>query len=911
MKRILFIVFLQFAWLSASATPPSDTTATNGTTNTPNCAVTSSLPSGNYHTCITSQAPSLASITLTASGAGSNYTWSPAAGLSATAGASVVANPTVTTTYTLNGTGCTTPVQVTVTVFKPQGTLTASNLNPCQGTPVDFTLVGANVNQYSWNITPSTLNNGTDNPFGTGATLATTNTRTLQTAGGSNGINPGSYDIQVLASDVRYDNDPNSLSCYDFNATPLTITIRRPSVTIKNPTLPVCVGEVVTLVASPFPAGVYTYAWSPAAGLSSTSSASVTFTATTAMIGMNPPYSVQVTDAYGCKSIIGNSGLDAPIYATPTITVTPSTATICPGGAPVQLTASGGIASPFSPEDPYTWTPSTGLSATTGAVVNASPTTTTTYTVTGKDVRTGCKGTATAKVSVSQSNIVTITPNKTAVCVGEIVAFGVGITPSAGPYTYRWFISPNTLANGSVNPVDGSTNAALSFNTSNYSPGVYNLELEATSGLGCTFASNSVAITVNPSPDITLKIDKKSYCVGDVVTMTASGANSYLWSPATGLSATTGSSVTFTLGSTSPPAYQVVGTNTTTGCSATKTLSSLGAIYNSRPTITTSGSKTVCGGSSAGLSASGASSYIWSPATGLNTTTGANVIAVVNATTTYTVTGTDANGCKNTATAKVTIDPSLGPPNQSITYNCETKVLTIIPSEAISSYIYSVNGVRYPSNVIGPIFGVLPADNPISVLVEYKSISCYTLEKFTLPACALPVTWLNTTAVLNTDNTVSLNWETAAETQNKGFEIERSSNAKSFERIGFVAASEQASDIKSYSFIDKTPMSEVNYYRLKQIDNDGTFSYSRIVAAKVQAETALRVFPNPAGDYVMVESDEIIETIRLISPLGQQIKTNSPLSKSVKLSTDGLATGIYFLEIATGEYRYVKKMIKQ
>ncbi len=244
--------------------------------------------------------------------------------------------------------------------------------------------------------------------------------------------------------------------------------------------------------------------------------------------------------------------------------------------------------------------------------------------------------------------------------------------------------------------------------------------------------------------------------------------------------------------------------------------------------------------------------------------------------------------------------------------------LSVVPNGTLSSELfewYDFNTGFIAATITGNASYTPTTSSTYYVVVSNLLIKDFTNRSYQLLGCrtaiALPVTWLNTTAVLNTDNTVSLNWETAAETQNKGFEIERSSNAKSFERIGFVAASEQAADVKSYSFIDKMPMSEVNYYRLKQIDNDGTFSYSRIVAAKVQAETALRVFPNPAGDYVMVESDEIIETIRLISPLGQQIKTDAPLSKSVKLSTDGLATGIYFLEISTGEYKSVKKIIKQ
>ncbi len=902
MKRILLLVLLSFVWIGAKASSLSDTTTTNGVANAPNCFVTSSLPSGNYHTCITSQAPSLASITLTASGAGSNYTWSPATGLSATTGASVVANPTVTTTYTLNGTGCTTPVQVTVTVFKPQGTLTASNLNPCQGTPVDFTLVGANVNQYSWNITPSTLNNGTDNPFGTGATLATTNTRTLQTAGGSNGINPGSYDIQVLASDVRYDNDPNALSCY-FNSTPLTVTIHKPTVNIsKLSDGNVCVGDVVTLTAT----GASTYVWSPAAGLSATTGTSVTFTATAAMVGMIPPYTAVGTDAFGCVSQ-SSSTADIGISPIPMITVTPSSATICPGGAPVTLTASGGVASPFSPEDPYTWTPTTGLSATTGAVVSASPTTTTTYTVTGKDVRSGCKGTATAKITVVNP-VVTITPSTTQpVCKGQSVTINSVLTGGTAA-DYTWFISPNTLSSGVTNPQDQTKTQNLVFNTANLAPGTYTIGQSILTNGNCIGNSNEIQIVVKATPEVRINGNAKVYCVGDVVTMTASGADSYAWSPAAGLSAITGSSVTFTLGSTTPPAYQVIGT--TAGCSETKTLASLGLVYNPRPTVTTSGNQTICGRNTTVISAMGARSYTWSPTTGLTiNATGSGVAAYVERTTTYTVTGTDANGCKNTANVTITVDPSIGAPNQSVTYNCETKVLTIIPAEDPKAFNYTINDVKYETNIIGPTFGVLPANNPIEIVVRNTTTGCYNISKFTLPACALPVSWLNTTATLNSNKTISVNWETADEVDNKGFEVERSSNAKSFERINTTPPLGAGG---LYQFIDLEPLLGVSYYRVKQLDNDGGFSYSRIVS--VINDTGIESFPNPTADQLTITMPQgLTGSAQLTDINGRSVKQLPLLQIQQTLKLDNTATGTYFLTIYDDKNQVLKtqKIVKQ
>src|SRR5204863_9162708 len=101
--------------------------------------------------------------------------------------------------------------------------------------------------------------------------------------------------------------------------------------------------------------------------------------------------------------------------------------------------------------------------------------------------------------------------------------------------------------------------------------------------------------------------------------------------------------------------YTVTVTSTG-GCSAT---ASRILTVNSKPSIAvTPLTSTICQGKSSSLTASGASTYAWSPSTGLNTTTGATVSASPSVTTTYTVTGTNAVGCTGTATSTVTVNAS-------------------------------------------------------------------------------------------------------------------------------------------------------------------------------------------------------------------------------------------------------------
>ena len=356
----------------------------------------------------------------------------------------------------------------------------------------------------------------------------------------------------------------------------------------------------------------------------------------------------------------------------------------------------------------------------------------------------------------------------------------------------------------------------------------------------------------------------------------------------------------------------------TNGVSATLAGTGSGFQIASGPTppiyaITTDPSSpiTVCEKGSKKITAIGASDYTWEPATGLNTTKGETVVASPTESTTYVVSGTAPNGC--TISLKVQVNVSPAPVIASVEYNCATKLLTIIVKGGTEKDVfqYSVDGGAYePNNVYGPATFATPS---IKISVKYEAdADCQTAIDFELPKCALPVTWASINASSQPDKYILIAWQTASESQNKGFEVERSSNAKNFERIGFVAGANDAQNIQSYRFIDAQPLAGINYYRLKQLDNGGTFAYSRIVAANVEAEGYLKVYPNPAAEFVAIESgDAVIEQVRLLNVAGQVLKTVSQSAKSIKLSMSGLSTGTYFAEIQIDGYKYVKKIVRE
>jgi gliding motility-associated-like protein len=169
-----------------------------------------------------------------------------------------------------------------------------------------------------------------------------------------------------------------------------------------------------------------------------------------------------------------------------------------------------------------------------------------------------------------------------------------------------------------------------------------------TTTFGCK-DTQQVSVTVNALPIVSAGA-AVSLCAGKNTTLTASGATSYVWTPATGLSCTNCSNPIAT--PTSSTTYTLTGTDGN-GCVNTATVA---VTVNPYPVVVASGATSICLGDSAHLNASGATSYVWSPAVGLSCTACANPTAIPAGTITYTVIG-NSNGCLDTDNVIVTVRP--------------------------------------------------------------------------------------------------------------------------------------------------------------------------------------------------------------------------------------------------------------
>jgi gliding motility-associated-like protein len=202
--------------------------------------------------------------------------------------------------------------------------------------------------------------------------------------------------------------------------------------------------------------------------------------------------------------------------------------------------------------------------------------------------------------------------------------------------------------------VDGSDSNSAHPTIHFAAAGKYTVSVVATNECGASEAATQ-EITIGSIPELTATSPNATICEGASTTIRVTGADTYTWEPAEGLSASTGSIMTATPAKTTT--YAITGTNSETGCTSTTTFT---VVVNPLPDVSvTSDAASICYTQGAAtLTAAGADSYTWFPASGLSATTGLSVVARPLSTTTYTVIGLNAaTGCTNSATVTVTVNP--------------------------------------------------------------------------------------------------------------------------------------------------------------------------------------------------------------------------------------------------------------
>jgi len=391
-------------------------------------------------------------------------------------------------------------------------------------------------------------------------------------------------------------------------------------------------------------AGAATYNWMPG-NLSGSSVAVTPSVATT--------YTVTGTTAAGCTN---TSTISIAVNTLPTVAATTTPSSIC-NGSSASLAGSGAST--------YAWMPG-NLS---GSSVSVSPTTTTTYTITGTDAL-GCVNTSTVSVTVLTRPTVTATSLVNTVCNGNAATLN-----SSGASTYNWQPINSNGASVSVTPSANTT-----------------YTVTGTASNGCTNTA-TITIAVIASPTVAATTANPIVCSGNAATLSGTGAVNYTWFP--GL--LTGQNVSVSPATTTT--YTLTGYNTS-GCTNSATVT---VVVDASPVLTASGTTAICEGSSSALSVSGASTYTWMPGS-LN---GSSVTVQPSASETYTVTGVAANGCSDSTTISVTVNPN---PVVALTAANDT-VCSIDGSVLLTGS--PVGGVYSGNSVSGSNFN--PSTAPIGV----------------------------------------------------------------------------------------------------------------------------------------------------------------------------------------------------
>ena len=161
----------------------------------------------------------------------------------------------------------------------------------------------------------------------------------------------------------------------------------------------------------------------------------------------------------------------------------------------------------------------------------------------------------------------------------------------------------------------------------------------------------------------------------------------------------------------------------------------------------------------------------------------------------------------------------------------------------------------------------------------------------------------------NTEGGNLLTWHTESEINNNHFVVEKSIDGRMFTGIGTVKGKGTTAATQSYTFTDATPYS-TSYYRLNQVDNDGKTTLSKTIAIRQSiGKNNLKVYPNPTTTVLTIEHTPSVETLEIVNPMGQVVKTIQVNAESLQtdITTTELTNGIYFLRVNRSEMiRFVK-----
>lgn len=192
----------------------------------------------------------------------------------------------------------------------------------------------------------------------------------------------------------------------------------------------------------------------------------------------------------------------------------------------------------------------------------------------------------------------------------------------------------------------------------------------------------------------------------------------------------------------------------------------------------------------------------------------------------------------------------------------------------------------------------------------------WDFQDITITGTVLPVELLKFDAKKISQKT-HLSWSTASETNNAHFRIERGADGRVFTEIGRVAGAGTVRETREYAFIDERPLPGANFYRLRQVDFDGRFSFSPVRRVVVgQAAGAFLLYPSPASDFLQIQLAESADTDsawEIFDAAGRQVMRGVLPAESAALPVfiGDLLPGAYYFRLVSGQNLKGHSFVKQ
>jgi len=195
--------------------------------------------------------------------------------------------------------------------------------------------------------------------------------------------------------------------------------------------------------------------------------------------------------------------------------------------------------------------------------------------------------------------------------------------------------------------------------------------------------------------------------------------------------------------------------------------------------------------------------------------------------------------------------------------------------------------------------------------IYYQANYLRLLSSFSEPL-PLPVEWLsNPQAYLRGDDVI-VKWFTSSEWYNEKFEVEHSIDGIRFEHLGSVAGSGNSDLNLAYDYTHKNPPIGINYYRIKQVDYDGSFQYSVVVSVVVDVRSRINLYPNPTESFFMIEGPLSDYSVQITDAYGSTLEQFQFSGENKNISIGHLPKGVYIVRIwdVRNGVSVVKQLIK-